>query len=269
VSERLPEPTRTVSFLRRGWERWFVPRIADPLHRQRIKIFFWGWGYAGLLGVTALPFSERLRLLRRFLRVDWNVLHAHLPSEIVHITRALSERPARPGEVMVEAGCWQGGSSAKFSLLCERLGYRLCIHDSFEGVEKLSDEDQSHEWEFAGQYASPETRLREHLRRFGAPAVCEIRKGWFSETLARAPFPHPVRVAYIDCDLGKGTLEVLRGVVPSLVDDGWIFSQDYHIEPVRRVLTDPETWRSLGRSAPRIRVLGEYLAIMRPGPARA
>jgi O-methyltransferase len=260
-------PSRFYSSLRSGWERWIVPRIASPLRRQRLKLLYYGFGYAGLLGVAGLSLRDRLALLARFLRIDWNVLHAHLPSEIVEVTRALAERRARPGEIMIEAGCWQGGSSTKFSLVCERLGYRLHIHDSFEGVEFSSPEHQGREWEFGGQYAAPEERVRENLRRYGALAVCDTRPGWFSETLAKAPVPHPVRVAYIDCDLGKGTNEVLRGVVPSLAEDGCIFSQDYHIEPVRRVLQDPETWRSLNRGVPRIRVLGQYLASLRFEPA--
>ncbi|HEV8453313.1 MAG TPA: TylF/MycF/NovP-related O-methyltransferase [Gemmatimonadales bacterium] len=248
-----------------------VPRIANPLHRQRLKLLYYIWGYAGLLGIKGLTLPERLRLFGEFLRVDWNVLHAHLPSEIVQVTRALAERRARAGEVMVEAGCWQGGSSAKFSLVCRLLGYELWIHDSFQGVEVLSPQDQAKEWDFGGQYASGEERLRDHLDRFGALEVCRVRPGWFADTLALAAVPRPVRAVWIDCDLGKGTLEVLRGVVPSLSDDGWIFSQDFHIEPVRRVLRDPEIWREFGRGIPTIRVLGRYLASVRfspPAPGR-
>lgn len=256
-------PSRLHELLHQGWERWIVPRIRDPLLRQRLKLLYYAYGYVGLFGVPGLSLRERVGLLARFLRVDWYVLHAHLPAEIVEITRVLAERRGRPGEIMVEAGCWQGGSSAKFSLVCRLRGYRLRIYDSFQGVEELTPEHQAKEWDFGGQYAAPEQRVLENVRRYGAPEVCETRPGWFSETLARGPVDHPVRVAYIDCDLGKGTLEALQGVVPSLVPDGWIFSQDYHIEPVRRVLHDPETWRPLGRGAPRIRVLGRYLASLR------
>ena len=70
-------------------------------------------------------------------------------------------------------------------------------------------------------------------------------------------------MAYIDCDLGKGTLEVLQSAVPSLADDGCVFTQDFHIDPVRRVLDDPGTWESLGVPAPRIVQEGVYLASMR------
>jgi hypothetical protein len=48
-----------------------------------------------------------------------------------------------------------------------------------------------------------------------------------------------VRLAYIDCDLVKGTEEAFAGLIPSLVDDGYIFSEDYHIKPVHDLLSKP------------------------------
>jgi O-methyltransferase len=159
---------------------------------------------------------------------------------------------------MVEAGCWKGGSSTKFSIICKLAGIRLWIFDSFEGV---SAEDAKNEWEgFAGQYASPEHVLRENLNRYGEPSVCSVFKGWFSDTLAKEPVPHPIRLAYIDCDLAKGTFEAMKGIVPSLKPNAVIFTQDFHIDPVRNMLFDPLTWVKLGCGTPEITRLGEYLA---------
>lgn len=229
--------------------------------RQRVKMYFlFSWGYWPLLFLRVLSLTERLGLLLRFMRVDWSVLHGHLPTETATIASALARRPARPGEVMIEAGCWRGGSSVKFSLLCERFGYRLHVFDSFEGVEILNPEDQAKEWHFGGQYASPMEVLQDNLKRYGQPGVVSVHKGWYSETLASQPFPHPVRIAYIDCDLGKGTMEVLRGVMPALAQDGCVFTQDFHIPAVRRVLLDPQTWHTLGWPVPRIQSRSVYLA---------
>jgi hypothetical protein len=250
-------------WIRRQYLRFVMPHFSDPLIRQRFKLLYFVWGYSGLLRIASIPWRERLRLLRRFLVIDWSVLHAHAPAEISEIACILAERPARAGEVIVEAGCWQGGSSTKFSILCSLLGYDLHIYDSFEGVETLSPEAQANEWEFAGQYASPEGRLRENLARFGEPSRCSIHPGWFSETLAREAPSQPVRVAYIDCDLAKGTFEALQGVTRALVADGVVFSQDYHIDPVRRLLWDPTTWQRLGIPAPEISVHGTFLASLR------
>jgi hypothetical protein len=164
---------------------------------------------------------------------------------------------------MLEAGCWQGGSSSKFSLICRMFGYRLCIYDSFCGVEEMQPEEKAGGYDFSGEYAATESVVRNHLAKYGAPDVCSTYKGWFAETLAVGPVPYPIRIAYIDCDLAKGTQEALTGIVPALVDDGWIFSQDFHIPAVRKVLCDRTTWISLGREMPTITRLGEYLAGLR------
>jgi len=172
---------------------------------------------------------------------------------------ALFEHHARNGEIVVEAGCWKGGSSAKFSILCKFLNHELWIFDSFQGVERANESGFS----FAGEYAASRSELLENLTRFGEIDVCHIVEGWFSETLSRTAVPRPVRLAYIDCDLAKGTQEVLRGLVPMLAPDGLIFSQDYHLRPVRLLLNNPKTWRELDVPPPVIRPLCGNLASIR------
>src|SRR5262249_31479273 len=140
-----------------------------------------------------IPGIPALRLLWKFLRIDFNVVHAHLPAETVLLTRELAKRRGVLREVVVEAGCLQGGTPTKFSILCDLLGYRLFIFDSFRGVEQLSGDELRNEWDYAGQYASPESVLWENLNCYGVPSVCSTFRGWFSETLAPAPLNNPVR----------------------------------------------------------------------------
>jgi hypothetical protein len=216
-----------------------------------------------LFAVRQLTVRQRLHLLRRFLVVDWNVLHAHKPHEISWLSQALAERRGRPGETVIEAGCWQGGSSTKLSVLCRMLGYRLEVYDSFQGVEPREPGDTSATYDFSGEYCMPESVLRGHLEQYGEPGVCSIHPGWFADTLAARPADKPVRLVYIDCDLAKGTREALLGTVPALAPDSWIFSQDFHIEPVRSYLCDMATWRELGVVRPNIRRVGPCLAAIR------
>ena len=75
-------------------------------------------------------------ILFKFLCVDWNVIHSHTPTEMAIIAADIARKPE--GNLFIEAGCWNGGSSCKFSLLCKRYGYSLHIYDSFEGVEDVS-----------------------------------------------------------------------------------------------------------------------------------
>ena len=217
------------------------PHIKNRLHQQRLKLLFFAWGYYPVLFLKA-PILDRIRLLKRFLLVDWNVLHAHRPAEIAAIARAISEREG-DGEVMIEAGCFYGGSTAKFSILCRMFGYRLHVYDSFQGVEPMSDEAKKGTYDFSGKYAASEQSVRDNVAKYGEISVCSFYGGWFIDTIANG-VSHPVRVVYIDCDLAKGTREVLQGVLPSLTPDAWVFSQDFHIPPVRAVLQSPGTWPS-------------------------
>jgi O-methyltransferase len=250
------------SRIRGLYVRWVRPRIQSPIARQRLKLLWFVWGYGPLLRLR-LPLARRLELLRRFLRVDWNVPHAHRPSEIARVCEALASRPARPGETMVEAGCWRGGSTAKFSLLCQMLGYRLEVFDSFEGVEPLTAEEKSKGYDFSGEYAATKALVMDNVARYGAAGSCSFNRGWFAETLARRPLSVPVRVVYIDCDVAKGTFEVLTGVVAQLVSDAHVFSQDFHIAPVRDLLLDEGTWQRLGVDPPTIEPLCGHLAEIR------
>lgn len=245
--------------LNRWYVKWIRPRIGEEINRQRLKLLYDVWGYAPLLTISTLGAAERVALVARFVRVDWNVVHAHKPIEIATVCKHIGARRARPGEAVVEAGCWNGGSSAKFSLICARLGYHLFVYDSFEGVAKVAL--PKGEFDFAGSYASSEEAVASNIARYGDITICTLTKGWFADTLARAPLTSPVRTAYIDCDIASGTLEALTGVVPALVQDGQVFSQDFHLAPVRELLEDPATWESLGKSPPAIRSRAQLAAI--------
>jgi hypothetical protein len=56
---------------------------------------------------------------------------------------------------------------------------------------------------------------------------------------------------------------VLMGAMPSLVEDGWIFSQDFHIPPVQALLYAPATWERLGKPLPKLTRLGPCLVSLR------
>ncbi len=231
--------------------------LLNPLQQQRFKLLWTAWGYRPILSIGTLTLRQRLRLLRHVLGVDWKVLHGHWPGEIARVLATIGEREAKPGEVVVEAGCWQGGSTIKFSWLCRALGYQLLVFDSFEGVEHIPGND------FSGEYAATLAQVRENVSRYGEISVCTFFPGWFAETLAAEPLQVPVQVVYLDCDLAKGTEEVLRGVAATLTTDAAICTQDYHIEEVRVLLDDPGTWNDLGRTLPQVTDEYRNLAILR------
>jgi O-methyltransferase len=235
---------------------WIRPHFS-PMQQQRIKLFWTIWGYQPIFSIPTLSLLQRIRLLLRLIRVDLNVQHGHWPGEIARVIRVIGERKARLKEVVVEAGCWQGGSTAKFSIICHLLGYRLLIFDSFEGVEYQPGND------FSGQYAADEALVRKHISVYGEIDVCEFVPGWFADTLAKHPIQNPVRAVYIDCDLAKGTREVLHGVLPSLARDGALCSQDYHIDEVRALLDKNASWEEFHQAKPTIVEQYRNLAVFR------
>jgi|tagenome__1003787_1003787.scaffolds.fasta_scaffold20830474_1 O-methyltransferase len=236
--------------------RWIRPHFL-PMQQQRIKLLWTLWGYQPIFLIPTLSLLQRIHLLLRLIRVDLNVQHAHWPGEVARVIKVIGERKAKPKEVIVEAGCWQGGSTAKFSIICHLLGYRLLIFDSFEGVEYQPGNS------FSGEYIADEALVRKHVSLYGEIEVCEFVPGWFVDTLARNPLQNSVRVVYIDCDLAKGTREVLQGVLPSLVRDGALSSQDYHIDEVRALLDNNMVWEELHQEMPKIVERYRNLAVFR------
>ena len=231
-----PRPPRWRKKLRRFYVRRVRPHLSSPLAQQRARLAFYGWSYLRLLGSSALTVGDRLRLVGACLRTDWGLEHAHRPPEIVAVLRAIATRPAEPGEAVVEAGCWQGGATVKLSRVCAALGYELWVYDSFAGVEAHVPEEG--EYDFTGEYQAPPEVLRANLGRFGTPEPVTVVAGWFSDTLGAGRLPEPIRVVLVDCDLGKGTLEVLEAVRPRLSPDARVFTQDFHIPEVRSVIAD-------------------------------
>jgi O-methyltransferase len=249
--------------VRRLYVRYVRPHIRREITGQRLKLAWFIWGYWPLFTIRNVSIWNKLRLFSRFVVIDWHVVHGHEPSDIALVCKALAERRSRRGEALLEAGCFNGGSSAKFSLICALLGYELCVYDSFEGVEPMSAEAKRDSYDFSGEYAAAEESVRANVAAYGEPSVCSFVKGWFSDTLAKGGVGHGVRVAYIDCDVAKGTREALQGIVPALVDGGCIFSEDFYLTPVVSLLVDPSTWRGLGRDLPTITRVGRKIALIR------
>jgi O-methyltransferase len=231
------------------YRRYIRNRVKKEIHQQRLKLIYDVWWFYPLLRFRALRWRQRINLVWKFICIDWFILHASKPAEVVPVMMDLMSRRARFNEVFVEAGCWNGGSTAKFSLVCKLYGYKLHVFDSFQGVK---------EWGFA--YAAKLADVKNNLAKYGELDVCTFHPGWFKDTLWRRPAPFPVRMVYIDCDVPQGTLEVLSGILPALVEDGVIHTQDYHLKDVKKVIDDPRTWTGFGVKVPSIKPLVRNIA---------
>jgi len=236
-------------FLADAYRAYIRGKIKKEIHRQRLKLIYDCWSYYPLLRFKGLSWTDRVKLVWKLIRIDWFILHANKPVELVPVMVDLMSRRGNPNEVFIEAGCWNGGSAAKFSLICKHYGYKLHVFDSFQGVK---------EWNFA--YAARLEEVKDNLAKYGELEVCTFHPGWFRDTLWKRPVPFAVRMVYIDCDVSQGTVEVLSGVLPALVEDAAIYTQDYHLNDVRTVIHDPQTWADFGVPAPTITPLIRNIA---------
>lgn len=128
------------------------------------------------------------------------------------------------GEIW-EAGVYQGGTAALLAHLIRRTQPRgkhaLRLFDSFEGLpEALAGIDLHHKGEFA------DTSLEAAKQIVGPGDFISYHPGWLPGTLA--PYGSSrIRLAHIDLDLYRSTLETLAFVYPRVIAGGIIVIDDY------------------------------------------
>lgn len=225
-------------------------------------------------GPARLTRGERRELVRRYMAISAGMTCAHTQEQMLGFAATILRIPPEVEGVVVEAGCFKGGSTAKFSLAARAAGRKLVVFDSFEGIPP-NDEDHGHNlfgqhtphFE-AGSYAGGLDEVRGNVARWGAPEVCEYVPGWFENSMPG--FNRPVAAAYVDVDLASSTRTCLKYLYPLLVPGGVLYSHDGHLPLVREVLTDDAFWRDeVGFPRPPIEGLGERKLVVIRKPAGA
>ncbi|HEX4965472.1 MAG TPA: TylF/MycF/NovP-related O-methyltransferase [Thermoanaerobaculia bacterium] len=214
------------------------------------------------LADSRLPLSpaERWRLVRRFYRTANHVDCPHDESQIFTVVTAILILPKSVPGVIVEAGCYKGGSTAKLSLAARAAGRELVVFDSFAGLPEVADtQDRSifgRRVKFAGgDWCGTLAEVQGNVARFGAPEVCRYVAGWFEDTMPH--FREPVAAVFVDVDLAASTRTCLKHLYPLLSPGGSLFSHDGHLLPVVEVYADAKLWeQEVGCPQPEIHGLG-------------
>ena len=137
----------------------------------------------------------------------------------------LLETPPDVEGVVVECGCFAGGSTANLSLVCRIVGRKLIVYDSFEGLPEGKPGDRYAEEGWPGFLAQDLEVVRENVQRHGAIEVCEFRKGWFEATLPA--HTEPVILTFLDVDYQASLDDCVRNLWPHLTDRGFMFIDEY------------------------------------------
>lgn len=207
-----------------------------------------------------LPRRERARLAGHILVATYMLDCPHSDQEILQFVSGLLTLPRDLPGVLVEAGCFKGCSTAKFSRAAALLGRRLVVFDSFQGLPPNQERHgltlQGETPDFSeGKYAGSLEEVRENVPRHGRIDACEFIPGWFEHTMPG--FGQEVAAAYLDVDLIESTRTCIRYLWPLIVPGGLLFSQDAHLPRIIDLLRDPEFWRSeIGCAPPEFHGLG-------------
>lgn len=194
------------------------------------------------------PLQSRLRYLGRLLRATQKVRGFHTLAELLTVSDRIFARAGSEGLTVVEAGAGPGGSTVKLSLAVQKAGGRLIVYDSFRGIPDNDERHQNQDGRAVifkkGAFTGRLGAVRRAVERYGAPEVCEFRKGWFEDTLPA--HSEAVHVALLDVDLLSSTQVCLQNLYPKMAPGGVIFSQDGHLVAIQALMRDVQFWAPLG-----------------------
>ena len=205
------------------------------------------------------------QLFKRLDTIGRNVRCAHNPSHALEFVLDMLRAPRNVDGCFIEAGCFKGGSTAKFSIIAKMLGKKIFVFDSFEGLpenrEEHSESLQGHSikgWFEPGNFSGTLSEVKRNIARFGELDVCHFMPGWFDKTMPH--FSEPVLAGFIDVDLASSTKTCLQFLYPRLVEGGALCSQDGDFPLVVEVFKDLDFWKNeVGADMPLMKGLGKKI----------
>ena len=122
---------------------------------------------------------------------------------------------------------WKNGEKSVDNGGGARLGKKLWIYDSFEGLPEKSMEDESALGvDFKkGELFVTKREVKNRFLRAGL-SVPVIKKAWFEE-LTESDLPEKIAFAFLDGDLYESIKSSLRLVGPKMINGGVIIIHDY------------------------------------------
>ena len=189
-----------------------------------------------------LTWRRRVQLAYRMRRTTKGVTTGTSYKAHLAMASKLLEIPPEVKGVVVECGCWLGGSTANLSLVCDIVDRELIVYDSFEGLPPPEDNDLYAKDEATGMLKGELELVRDNVRRFGAVDRCQFRKGWFSDTLPN----HTERVvlAFLDVDWQASLDDCITNLWPHLTDAGYVFIDEFVLTDYCALFWSERYWKT-------------------------
>jgi O-methyltransferase len=209
-------------------------------------------------------FFQRLHIIKRLYAISRAVDCRHTENEIISFMEVILSLPDTSPGCVVEAGCFKGGSTAKFSIAARQANRKLVVFDSFEGLPEHDEilDKRSPGWRPhpPGSFSATLNEVKDNINRYGEPESCEFIPGWFEDTMP--DFSRPVSAVFLDVALASSTCTCLKYLYPLLITGGTLYSNDGYSPLICNVFGDDKFWqKEVGYTKPHIASLGRQKVI--------
>ncbi len=146
-----------------------------------------------------------------------------------------------PGDFM-ETGAWRGGTTIFMRALLKAYGVtdrKIWVADSFEGLPTPKNSADGPDLSQVDSLKVSLEQVKANFEKFGLlDGQVEFLKGWFSETLPKAPIKN-LAVLRLDGDMYSSTMDSLQNLYHKVSKGGYVIVDDYYSwESCRRAVTD-------------------------------
>lgn len=154
------------------------------------------------------------------------------------------EKDGVPGD-LIETGVWRGGAVIFMRAVLEDLGNKermVWVADSFQGLPAPDPDnypaDRGSRFHQYSQLAVGEQEVVHNFERYGLyDQRVKLLKGWFSETLPKAPI-QKLSLIRLDGDMYESTMDALTNLYPKLSPGGFVIVDDYAIDACRAAVDE-------------------------------
>jgi O-methyltransferase len=199
----------------------------------------------------------RQKLLKRFGIIQNKIQCAHSPFQFVLMAEYIFN--LKEDGPLVQCGCFKGGSTAKLSLLAEKMGRVLYVCDSFQGLPDVDNKkellleghgDMPVAAFAAGEYSGSLEEVRDNIRRYGNLDQCVFVPGFFNASLKDLDVK-PAFV-FIDVDLISSARDCLRYLWPRSTANCYWFTHEAGYPDYIAGIMSRDWWREVMRQEPPI-----------------
>jgi hypothetical protein len=251
-----------------------LDRVGDPGEAEAVATLGerLRFHYGATLDLLAMPLSrffdeevgarygvrprQKLQFVYRARRAQRAIPTASTYLEHVAMAASILRVPPSEAGVVVECGCFKGGSTASLSLACRLAGRRLLVFDSFAGLPEPAEGDAIHfvpadrmrRGYHQGAFSATLEEVRRNVGRYGALDVCEFRPGFFEDTLP--DLNEPCVFAFVDVDLMTSLQTCVEAIWPRLGDGCEMWTHEAHHAEIAALFFDDAWWSgTLGASS--------------------